>query len=58
LRQPTDFALGAGDSLIMWVVNRRLAELQQRLPRTRLQVFNARSSEIGRRLGDFRLDFG
>jgi DNA-binding transcriptional LysR family regulator len=58
LQQPADLALGAGDSLLTWVVIPRLAELQRSLPRTRLRVFNLRSSEIGRRLGDFRLDFG
>ncbi len=56
--EPEDLSLGAGDSLLTWVVLPRLGLLRKRLPRLRFQVFNLRSSEIARRLGDFRLDFG
>jgi DNA-binding transcriptional LysR family regulator len=56
--EPSDFTLGAGDSLLTWVVIPRLARIQRQLPRTRFQLTNLRSSEIARRLGDLRIDFG
>lgn len=55
---PRTFRIGAGDSLLQWVIVPQLARFQELFPRTEVQLLNLRSSEIARRLGDLRLDFG
>lgn len=55
---PRTFRIGAGDSLLQWVILPRLARFQELFPRTQLQLFNLRSGEIAQRLADLRLDFG
>lgn len=55
---PRTFRIGAGDSLLQWVILPRLARFQELFPRTQLQLFNLRSSDIADRLADLRLDFG
>lgn len=55
---PQTFSIGAGDSLLQWVILPHLAKFQARFPRTRLVLSNLRSSEIAKGLTDLRLDFG
>jgi DNA-binding transcriptional LysR family regulator len=55
---PRTFRIGAGDSLLQWIILPRLARFQELFPRTQIQLFNLRSSDIAERLADLRLDFG
>jgi len=56
--EPRVFRIGAGDSLLQWVLLPRLARFQELFPRTQLHLFNLRSGDIAQRLADLRLDFG
>jgi len=53
--QPVSFSIGAGDSLLQWLVLPRLAALQTKV---NLRVQNLRRAEITNRLHDLSLDFG
>lgn len=55
---PVEMSIGAGDSLISWLILPRLAAFQSRYPRLRVKVHNLRSRDIIERLGEMRLDFG
>ncbi len=50
--------LGAGDSLITWLLVPKLAQFQRKFPLAQVKVFNLRSAEIIRRVSELRLDFG
>lgn len=52
------FSLGAGDSLIQWLVIPRLAQIRQQFPGTRFATTNQRTNEIVQQLTESRLDFG
>ena len=52
------FSIGAGDSLIQWLVIPRLTEVLQQFPGTRFHTSNLRTNEIVQQLSDSRLDFG
>ena len=54
----TEVAIGAGDSLITWVLVPKIAEFQRRFPRSQVKVFNLRSAEVIQQVLDARLDFG
>ena len=56
--QPLRFAIGAGDSLVQWLVLPRLVARQYNLRNVSLRVQNLRTSEITNRLHDLSLDFG
>jgi len=53
--QPVSFSIGAGDSLLQWLVLPRLAALQTKV---NLGVQNLRTVGITNRLHDLNLDFG
>lgn len=55
---PVEMSIGAGDSLISWLILPRLAAFQNQHPRLRVKVHNLRSRDIIERLGEMRLDFG
>lgn len=55
---PIEMSIGAGDSLITWLILPRLAAFQNKFPRVRLKLDNLRSRDIIERLGENRLDFG
>lgn len=55
---PVEYTIGAGDSLIHWLVVPRLGELRREFPRVKLRLLNLRSSDIVRGLHEGRLDFG
>lgn len=50
--------IGAGDSLLTWLVVPKLEAFQRKFPRVQVKVFNLRSDEIIRRVSEMRLDFG
>jgi DNA-binding transcriptional LysR family regulator len=52
------FSIGAGDSLIQWLVIPRLAQVLKEFPGTRFSTSNLRTNEIVQQLTDCRLDFG
>ena len=52
------FTIGAGDSLIQWLVIPRLGRVMQALPGTRFATANLRTNEIVQQLTDGRIDFG
>lgn len=52
------FSIGAGDSLIQWLVIPKLPEILQQFPGTRFHTSNLRTNEIVQQLSDSRLDFG
>ncbi|WP_414663457.1 LysR family transcriptional regulator [Horticoccus sp. 23ND18S-11] len=52
------FTIGAGDSLIQWLVIPQLGRLVESFPGTRFETTNLRTREIVQQLTDGRLDFG
>ena len=53
-----DVQIGAGDSLLTWLLIPRLEAFQRAFPGVRVKILNLRSGEIIRRLDETRLDFG
>lgn len=56
--QSVAFSLGAGDSLIQWLVIPRLGRVVDAMPGTHFATHNLRTNEIVRQLAESRLDFG
>lgn len=52
------FTIGAGDSLIQWLVIPRLGGIIEHFPGTRFATSNLRTNEIVQQLSEGRLDFG
>lgn len=52
------FTIGAGDSLIQWLVIPRLGKIIDAFPATHFSTSNLRTNEIVQQLSDCRLDFG
>ena len=52
------FTIGAGDSLIQWLVIPRLGKIIDEFPDTHFATTNLRTNEIVQQLTDCRLDFG
>lgn len=50
--------IGAGDSLLTWLLIPKLEAFQRRFPRVQVKVSNLRSGEIIRGVSEMRLDFG
>lgn len=50
--------LGAGDSILTWLVIPRLGKFRKRFPGTLLRLANLRSTVIVEQLLEFRIDFG
>jgi DNA-binding transcriptional LysR family regulator len=55
---PVEVVIGAGESIIDWVLMPRLAEVRKKLPNVRLKFLNLPTSEVVRRLADGVIDFG
>jgi DNA-binding transcriptional LysR family regulator len=55
---PVEIVIGAGESVIDWVLMPRLAEVRKKVPNVRLKFLNLATSDIVRRLGDWVIDFG
>lgn len=56
--QSVAFTLGAGDSLIQWLVIPRLGKVIDEFPGTHFATTNLRTNEIVQQLTECRLDFG
>ena len=56
--EPQRFAIGAGDSLLLWLLLPNVTILQNALPNVALDVSNFRTLDIVERVNDLRLDFG
>src|SRR3954468_21265215 len=52
------FTIGAGDSLVQWLVIPRLGGIIDHFPGTRFATSNLRTNEIVQQLSEGRLDFG
>jgi DNA-binding transcriptional LysR family regulator len=57
-QQNVAFTIGAGDSLIQWLVIPRLGKIFDTFPGTHFATTNLRTNEIVQQLTDCRLDFG
>lgn len=57
-QQSVAFTIGAGDSLIQWLVIPRLGKVIDEFPETHFATTNLRTNEIVQQLTDCRLDFG
>lgn len=57
-QQSVAFTIGAGDSLIQWLVIPRLGKIIDEFPGTHFATTNLRTNEIVQQLTDCRLDFG
>ena len=55
---PVEIVIGAGESLIRWLLIPKLAEVQKSLPNARLKFLNLPTNELVRRLSDGLIDFG
>jgi DNA-binding transcriptional LysR family regulator len=56
--QPVSFSIGAGESLLQWLVLPQIAALAPQLRGVDVRVQNLRTAEITNRLHDLSLDFG
>ncbi len=56
--QSVAFTIGAGDSLIQWLVIPRLGKILADFPGTHFATVNLRTNEIVQQLVDARIDFG
>lgn len=56
--QPVELAIGAGESLIQWILLPRLVYLKKQHPKLKVTLQNLRTDEILKQLSDGRLDFG
>jgi len=52
------FRIGAGDSVLQWLLIPRIGGLREVAPKTRVTLHNLRSAEVAKQLGDMSLDFG
>jgi DNA-binding transcriptional LysR family regulator len=50
--------IGAGDSLLTWLLIPKLEAFQREFPRVQVKICNLRSGEIIQRVAEMRLDFG
>ncbi len=57
-QQSVAFTIGAGDSLLQWLVIPRLGKIIDEFPGTHFATTNLRTNEIVQQLTDCRLDFG
>lgn len=56
--QPLNIVIGAGDSLIQWLLLPKLAAIEKKQPNAQHTFLNLTNAEIIRRLNDGLLDFG
>jgi len=55
---PVEVVIGAGESVIDWVLMPRLAEVRKKLPNVRLKFLNLSASDVVRQLSEGVIDFG
>jgi DNA-binding transcriptional LysR family regulator len=58
LNRPTKVRLGAGDSIIQWLILPQLPEIKKRMPTLQLELINLPTNQIVEQLGDGLLDMG
>ena len=58
INQPVELVIGAGESLIQWLLLPRLSLITSKHPRLHLTLQNLRTEEILKRLADGSVDFG
>lgn len=58
LGQPLEIVIGAGESIIQWLLLPRLAVIEKRLPNAHHKFLNLPNAEIIQRLNDGLIDFG
>jgi DNA-binding transcriptional LysR family regulator len=56
--QRVSFTIGAGDSLVQWLIIPRIGALLAEFPGTHFETSNLRTNEIVQQLTDCRVDFG
>lgn len=56
--ESVSFTIGAGDSLIQWLVIPQLGEMLRIFPHTRFVTVNLRTNDIVQQISDGRIDFG
>ncbi len=56
--KPVDVMIGAGDSILTWLIIPHLAAIQRQFPGTAIKLANLRSTTIVERLAEFQLDYG
>jgi len=56
--QPLEIVIGAGDSLIQWLILPQMAAIEKKLPEARFKLLNLTNAEIIRRLSEGMIDFG
>ncbi len=56
--QLTEVHIGAGESVLVWLLTPRLGSLLEAEPKVTFSLHNLQSEEVTRRLRDGRLDFG
>ena len=56
-QQPVEVVLGAGDSVIQWLLLPRLAEIRERFPGVRFKFLNLATADAVKRLADGMIDF-
>lgn len=56
--QPVELVIGAGESLIQWLLLPRLSQLTKKAPHVTLTLQNLRTDQILKRLADGSIDFG
>lgn len=56
--EPIDFTIGAGDSLLHWLIIPRLGELQREFSHVKLRLRNLQGDDIVRGLHEGQIDFG
>ena len=55
---PVEIVIGAGESIIDWVLIPRLGNVRKQLPNAQIRFLNFASREVVRRLADGAIDFG
>src|SRR6266516_2961211 len=55
---PVEIVIGAGESIIRWLLLPKLAEVRKSLPNVKLKCLNLPTREVVRRLSDGLIDFG
>ncbi len=56
--QPVHLRIGAGDSVIQWLLLPRFDQLRRKLPGVRLSLLNLPTREIGEKLADGQIELG
>ncbi|MGF1656941.1 MAG: LysR family transcriptional regulator [Verrucomicrobiales bacterium] len=56
--KPVEMSLGAGDSILTWLIIPSLPCLRKRFPNLMIRLFNLRSTAVVERLAEFQLDLG